>query len=224
MNRIITIDLEGDGLDKSINQSIFPNGCHLDPNTRIWCCTVTWNHGVSKTLVCKLPSTERAVINDEGKVVGLTKAVHYDDTVIPETIWANGVKHKIVSFDDYKDFIRTIWQLINVIASSEDKLYAKGYGKYNYDKLLLEIVFNKFGYEIPDWWERVWVNAGEDRLVNVLWKETPSQIHSGTYIPNQQYMNYGIQHNIVDSEQLFDVVMKVRQSRDKEEQIKKDFQ
>lgn len=223
MNRIRTIDLEGDGLDKSINQSIFPNGCHLDPNTRIWCCTVTLEHGVSKTFVCKLPSIERAVINDEGKVVGLTKAVHYDDTVIPETIWANGVKHKIVSCDDYKEFIGIIWQIINVIASGEDKLYAKGYGKYNYDKLLLEIIFKKFGYEIPDWWERVWVNAGEDRLVNLLWKETPSQIHSGTYIPNQQYMNYGIQHNIVDSEQLFDVVMKVRQTHEMEEAIKGDF-
>ena len=223
MNRIITIDLEGDGLDKSINQSIFPNGCHLDPNTRIWCCTVTWDKGVSKTLVCKLPSTERAVVNDEGKVVGLTKAVHYDDTVVPVTIWANGVKHKIVSYDDYKDFIHMIWSLINIIASGEDKLYAKGYGKYNYDKLLLEIIFNKFGYEIPDWWDRVWVNAGEDRLVNKLWKETPSQIHSGTYIPNQQYMNYGIQHNIVDSEQLFDVVMKVRQINNMEEAIKRDF-
>lgn len=223
MNRIITIDLEGDGLDKSINQSIFPNGCHLDPNTRIWCCTVTWDKGVSKTLVCKLPSTERAVINDEGKVVGLTKAVHYDDTVIPETIWANGVKHKIVSYNDYKLFINDIWSLINVIASGEDKLYAKGYGKYNYDKLLLEIIFKKFGYEIPDWWDRVWVNAGEDRLVNVLWKETPSQIHSGTYIPNQQYMNYGIQHNIVDSEQLFDVVTKVNQIHEMEDAIKRDF-
>lgn len=223
MNRIITIDLEGDGLDKSINQSIFPNGCHLDPNTRIWCCTITWDKGVSKTLVCKLPSIERAVVNDEGKVVGLTKAVHYDDTVIPETIWANGVKHKIDSCDDYKVFIGKIWAMINVIASGEDKLYAKGYGKYNYDKLLLEIIFKKFEYEIPDWWDRVWVNAGEDRLVNKLWKETPSQIHSGTYIPNQQYMNYGIQHNIVDSEQLFDVVMKVRQFNNMEEAINRDF-
>ena len=208
MNRIVTIDLEGDGLDKSINQSIFPTGCHLDPNTRIWCCTVTWAKSVgSKTLVCKLPSTERVVVNDEAKVVGLTKAVHYDDTVVPETIWANGVKHKIVSYDDYKDYIEQIWSIINIIASDDNKLYAKGYGKYNYDKLLLEIIFKKFGYEIPDWWDRVWVNVGEDRLVNKLWKETPSQIHSGTYIPNQQYMNYGIQHNIVDSEQLFDIVV-----------------
>lgn len=223
MNRIITIDLEGDGLDKSINQSIFPNGCHLDPNTRIWCCTITWDKGVSKTLVCKLPSIERAVVNDEGEVVGLTKAVHYDDTVVPETIWANGVKHKIDSYNDYKEFIKAIWSLIDVISVANGKLYAKGYGKYNYDKLLLEIIFKKFGYEIPDWWDRVWVNAGEDRLVNKLWKETPSQIHSGTYIPNQQYMNYGIQHNIVDSEQLFDVVMKVRQFNNMEEAIKRDF-
>lgn len=223
MNRIITIDLEGDGLDKSINQSIFPNGCHLDPNTRIWCCTVTWNHGVSETHVCKLPSKERAVINEEGKVVCFTKAVHHNSTVIPQTIWANGVKHQISPFNDYKFFIHSIWLMINQIASSEDKLYAKGYGKYNYDKLLLEIILKKFGYWLPDWWDRVWVNAGEDKLVNKLWKETPSQIHSGTYIPNQQYMNYGIQHNIVDSEQLFDVVMKVRQTHEMEEAIKRDF-
>lgn len=76
---------------------------------------------------------------------------------------------------------------------------------------------------LPDWWNRVWVNAGEDKLVNKLWKETPSQIHSGTYIPNQQYMNYGIQHNIVDSEQLFDVVMKVRQTHEMEDAIQEDF-
>lgn len=65
-NLIATFDVEGDGLDRAINQNIFPDGCHLDPNTRCWCATFTIRHDNkvdTYTFVSKLNGT-RPVTNN----------------------------------------------------------------------------------------------------------------------------------------------------------------
>lgn len=57
---IATLDVEGDGLDRDINQKLFPDGAHIDPNSRVWCATFTIRHnqGVNTyTFVSKLNGT-----------------------------------------------------------------------------------------------------------------------------------------------------------------------
>lgn len=83
-NRFFTFDLEGDARSASFNQSKFPNGCHLDPGTRLWSSTICMFDDRTDTVmemvhVCKLPSEPRKYPNPtrfEGKFVYDTGIYH----------------------------------------------------------------------------------------------------------------------------------------------------
>lgn len=185
--KLVTIDIEGDALVAEINQRLFPEGGHYDPDTRLWCITFTDDKGTD-TYVCKLPTQPR-----QGR-----KAHHKAATKVPKEI--NG--HKVTEVTDYWSFLNTIYLLLKLYKLSGYKICFKGYGKYNYDKDMLEIVFKKFNIDTDVL----------DCLINVYkatvgrWKESPKQVKKGEYIPNQQYMNNGIKHNIEDSIQLYNIV------------------
>lgn len=185
--KLVTIDIEGDALVAEINQRLFPEGGHYDPDTRLWCITFTDDKGTD-TYVCKLPTQPRP-----GR-----KAYHKAATKVPKEI----DEHKITEVTDYWSFLNTIYLLLKLYKLSGYKICFKGYGKYNYDKDMLEIVFKKFDID----------TEVLDCLINVYkatvgrWKESPKQVKKGEYIPNQQYMNNGIKHNIEDSIQLYNIV------------------
>ena len=186
--KIATIDIEGDGLSKDLNQKLFKNGGHYDPDTRLWCITFTDDKGTD-TYVCKLPPIPRP-----GR-----KAYHEVATKVPNEI--NG--HKITEVTDYWSFLDTIYLLLKRYKLSGYKICFKGYGKYNYDKDMLEIIFKKFNIDtdILD----CLINAHKSTVGR--WKETDKQIHTGIRIPNQEYIINGIKHNIEDSIQLYNLVM-----------------
>lgn len=83
-NRFFTFDLEGDARSASFNQSKFPNGCHLDPGTRLWSSTICMFDDRTDTVmemvhVCKLPSEPRKYPNPtrfEGRFVYDTGIYH----------------------------------------------------------------------------------------------------------------------------------------------------
>ena len=185
--KTVTIDIEGDGISKDINQKLFPNGGHYDPETRIWCVTFTDDNGTD-TYVCKLPPTPRP-----GR-----KAYHELNTRVPKEIGG----HKVTEVKNYWSFLNTIYLIIKLYKVTGCSICFKGYGKYDYDKDMLEIVFKKFGIETDVL----------DCLINVhkqtvgRWKETTKQIYTGTRIPNQEYIINGIKHNIEDSIQLYNLV------------------
>lgn len=69
--KLATIDFEGDALHKSINQRIFPKGCHFDPGTRVWCATISYEYEgqmFTKQYVTKLNGT-RVLRNEDGTFI-----------------------------------------------------------------------------------------------------------------------------------------------------------
>lgn len=179
-----TIDIEGDGLYRTLNQKLFPEGNHFDPGTIIWCVTFCDQDYNTLTLVKKLPETPRHV-----KDGVYTKAVHYRDSVVPKEI--DG--HVIKEFTDNLEFMKEIsWQIM----ISDGKIYAKGYKDYNYDSMLFRTYCkrNNFYGDFA---------ANFITVVNpTVWEETHGQVKRGQWISNQDYMVTGIRHNIEDAMQL----------------------
>jgi hypothetical protein len=190
--KIVTIDIEGDALSKDINQKLFPEGGHYDPDTRIWC--VTFAHdSETYTYVCKLPNTVRTLPNGMK-----TKAYHEDATVVPESV--DG--HNVMQFRVYSSFIYAIYCRMCKLKELGFTVCFKGYGKYNYDKDMLTIIFDKFGLDTSV----LECMLNVHKLTVGRWSETAKQISTGTRIPNQEYIIRGIRHNIEDCLQLYNIV------------------
>lgn len=212
---IVTIDIEGDALSPDINQKLFPSGCHMDPNTRVWCCTFTipeFRSGetYTRTLVCKLPDKPREIIQEDGKFHGWkTSSIHKKETIVPSKLDTNyGTDHVIVSYDNYEEYLTEIRDILDACLLT-CFVVCKGYNKvYNYDKLMLEHLFKEHNIELPDHWDNC-VNAIQIcPNLTYCWKATTEQAHTGDNIPNQEYIINGIKHNIEDSVQLYNLFTK----------------
>ena len=179
-----TIDIEGDGLKSSINQKLFPNGNHFDPDTIMWCITFCDQDYDTLTLVKKLPPEKRKV---HGVKDMLNSSYHEITTVIPKVI----DNHEIIEFTDWQEFLKEItWQIM----ISEGDIYSKGYGKYNYDAMVLKANY-----------ERNNVYDGVSKLIKSVnptkWDKTFEQVKN-YIVPNQEFTERGIKHNIEDAIQL----------------------
>lgn len=184
-NNIYTIDCEGDGLSKDLNRVVFPDGNHFDPDTRIWCVTITNPNFDTYTSVCKIPGT-RTLPNG-----WTTKAYHEPTTKVPNRIWACGEFHNVIEFTNYNDFLWNIHNILELLPN----VHFKGFGSHDYDKELLQVNFKKYNIDtIP---LKKMVNVNPTR-----WTKTEEQVHTSDYLPNQDYLNYGIKHNIEDTIQL----------------------
>lgn len=235
---IHTIDIEGDGLHRSINQKLFPDGCHLDPNTRIWSVTFTMRaspnleatiHDMYKgeymtraiTYVCKLPDHVRALKSSSGEPRPYwiddirhtcTIAKHLKSTVVPCSIDAldklSNLEYEICAIPDYTKFLLVIADIIDnrlpIVRQGKNlPLISKGYkskeGKeYNYDYLVLKNACNKYGVNFD--------GSHMIELSDIPNLESIAQVEPGNDIPNQEYMNIGVQHNIEDALKLSDYV------------------
>lgn len=179
-----TIDIEGDG-NTYDNKRLFPEGNHFDPDTIIWCVTFCNQDYETITLVKKLPNTTRVIRGVTG--TGRTRAVHEAKTVIPNEIDGHVVKE----FTDWQSFLTEIaWEIM----ITDGPLFSKGYGKYNYDAMVLKANFER--------------NARYDMASRYIksvrpsvWEETHAQVRKGVK-PNQEYTEDGIRHNIEDAVQL----------------------
>ena len=128
-----TIDIEGDG-NTTINKRLFPDADHFDPDTIMWCITFCDQDYNTLTLVKKLPHETRIINGVTGK--GRTNSYHEISTVIPNSI----DNHQIIEFTNWNDYLKEItWQ---IMISSGD-IYAKGYGEYNYDAMVLKANFER---------------------------------------------------------------------------------
>jgi hypothetical protein len=164
-DKIAIIDLEGDGAKATINQQLFPNGCHLDPDTRIWCATVVYRDETdwkerftyAATWVCKLPSEPRKYPNPmpywqngTRRYAIDTGIYHYPQIQVDEKRIDGLFEQKYikVATSDYKDFLNRLAHLLNDNYNRGIHTYCKAYvrdGKvYNYDKLLLKKEFDKY--------------------------------------------------------------------------------
>lgn len=233
IKKIVTLDLEGDGLKKEINQKLFPTGCHIDPNTRIWCATFTARLDgqiITSTYTTKLNGTRAVYVN--GRMSGMTTAEHYESTVIPTEIDTVFGHHQIRAFQDESDlFVSLIRYLMKL--DNKYEVWVKGYNGYKYDYLAL---MNSM--------VRLWPNtnmtkvtefmndvislkfrdaAAEFPKLQVNWPGTTEQVQIGDFKDNQTYMNTGIIHNIEDSYQLFTMVERYAKEANANERINGDF-
>jgi hypothetical protein len=237
-NRIITLDLEGDGLKKEINQKLFPTGCHFDPNTRIWCATFTTRvEGIIRTVtyVSKLNGTRPVYVKDANgndRMAGMTTAEHYASTVIPTEVNSRFGHHKIISCDTIIDLVKKIITNLGKLAAHHE-IWIKGYNGYKYDQIAL---FNSLYKLLPNLDESLIVKQFNDVFdvkfrdaskefpkLQVNWPGTTEQVQIGDLKDNQTYMNTGIIHNIEDSYQLFTMVERYAKEANAEERIKGDF-
>ena len=178
-----TIDIEGDALSKDINQKLFPEGNHFDPGTRIWCVTFCDGADMStETFVHRLDGIR------EVKEGVFTKAYHEKYYEVPATI----IGRPVMEIPNVKDFLYQVyWKLVTMAP-----VYSKGYGKYNFDLQALYANFERAGL-----WTRPL--EGTVKSVNTTrWNRTSSQVYTGGYKGNREYMMDGIRHNIEDSIQL----------------------
>lgn len=190
--KFVTMDIEGDGLSRDINQKIFPEGGHYDPDTRLWCVTFAVED-ITRTYVCKLPNKPRELPNGMK-----TKAYHEDATKVPEYIG----KHKIKEFRIYSSFIYAIYKSLLQMEELGYKVYFKGYDKFDYDRDMLEMKFKEFN--IPTGTLNNLYNINKE--MNITWKKTYDQVTTGKWLNNQEYMESGIRHNIEDAIQLYEVI------------------
>lgn len=245
--KLATIDFEGDALHKSINQQIFPKGCHFDPGTRVWCVTISWSYEgrqmCTNQYVTKLRGTRR-IKNDEGNylydaVTGEpleTVAKHNDDTKVPLDLY-NGREHITVleCSTEHKlyDCVRN--EIVSLLAQGYT-ICSKGYGKYNYDNMLFLTLMNRYKEDRDETIDiynhakcyNLITNVANTKLDNVhtvsqLWKPTHKQVAKGQYISNQEYLEHGMKHNLADCENLFNLISKYYKVWDKRRSIEDDF-
>ena len=243
--KLATIDFEGDALHKSINQQIFPKGCHFDPGTRVWCATISYyNEGqmFTKQFVTKLNGT-REIRNEDGTYIfdnnGFklrTVATHEKDTKVPLDLY-KGSEHitlkECVTEHELYEYVRAN---IVTLLSADYTICSKGYGKYNYDNMLFLTLMNRYKDESGDIINlyahancyNLITNVANTKLDNVhtvsqLWKPTHKQIAKGQSIPNQEYLEHGMKHNLEDCESLYNLIAKYYKVWDKRRSIEDDF-
>ena len=207
--KFATIDIEGDGIKREINQRLFPDGCHYDPGTIPWIVTITITSDNGKTgtmsIFHKLPSEgdRRTVILPDGEIYGRVSSWHNKESKVYDSN-----KKLVDCFIDLSDkpmieFYKEIHKVIKWLKDNEYTVAFKGYwntqeGKlYEYDKMLLRDKFKLNGLS-TDVLDCV-------RAVNVKMEQTHKQTYVGG-IPNEIFMNDGIQHNIEDCKQLHKVI------------------
>jgi hypothetical protein len=244
--KLATIDFEGDALHKSINQQIFPKGCHFDPGTRVWCATISYDYEgqmFTKQFVTKLHGNRR-VKNDEGNYLYdaetgfqlMTVAKHDDDTKVPLDLY-KGREHielfECLCEHDLYDNIRM--EIASLLAQGYT-ICSKGYGKYNYDNMLFLTLMNRYKEDRDETIDiynhdkcyHLITNVANTKLDNVhtvsqLWKPTHKQVAKGQSIPNQEYLEHGMKHNLEDCENLFKLISKYYKVWDKRRSIEDDF-
>ena len=185
--KLVTIDIEGDSCSRDVNKKLFPVPPHYDPDTRVWSVTFT-DELETETYVCKLPPQPRP-----GR-----KAYHEVATKVPN----NMDNHIVKEESDYVEFLWMIYYKLLYYKRKNYHICFKGYGSYNYDKDMLEIIFKKFDVD-TDVLDSM-INAYKATVGR--WKETSKQVYTGNRIPNQKYLINGLRHNIEDSEQLYNII------------------
>lgn len=196
--KYLTIDIECD-ISSKLCRELFQNNNHRDPNSRMWIYTITYNNnGINKSIskICKLPQQPRVVIGDNG--IKKSTGIYHDSTnVINKEIFDS----KIIEFDDYNKYINALHADIEWIKQNNLPLFFYGWydNKNNihddYDYEMIKSIFTNYSID----------TSVLDCMINVNRKFgirkpfTTSQIKKGQYIPNQEYMNIAIKHNIEDS-------------------------
>lgn len=244
--KLATIDFEGDALDKSINQRIFPKGCHFDPGTRVWCATISYDYEgqmFTNQYVTKLNGT-RELRNEDGTFIFdankhklRTKATHEKDTKVPLDLYKGREHITVIECLTEHELYDSIRIEIVSLLSQDYTICSKGYGKYNYDNMLFLTLMNRYYKDERDETIDIYnhancynliTNVANTKLDNVhtvsqLWKPTHKQVSKGQSIPNQQYLEHGMKHNLEDCENLFNLIAKYYKVWDKRRSIEDDF-
>jgi hypothetical protein len=205
--KIATIDIEGDGLRRELQQKIFENLGHFDRKTRPWCIGITTDQG-TKMYVCKLPSRGRHIGDIEDKEYYGPK--HDESTKIPSTI--DGVE--VRPFENRDNMILYIVSEILRLSAEGYEILFKGYkdhrliepDDYEDDFVLCELD-EDFGYDlelIKTRIERIMskVTSSMKLVYPKTWDNTHRQGYTGGK-SNQVFLENGIRHCKEDCEQLY---------------------
>lgn len=99
-NKFCTLDCEGDARSARVNQAMFPNGCHFDPDTRVWCVTSCLYDEERDEIkeyifVCKLPNKPREYPKDKDGNYPWIAGKVYKDTGIYHDVNSKVYKQEI---------------------------------------------------------------------------------------------------------------------------------
>lgn len=188
IEKFITIDLEGDANVQQCRE-YWPEGNHFDKNTIPWCISFYDGIGI-ETYVCKLPQDERDIYDDNGKWLGRTKSCHLFSTKVPNC--AHECK-------DLTEWCNRIYRLLKKCKEYNIPVYFKQYYDrdgivHDYDKEVLEITFNKYNVDTSV--------LSIIKGLKIKTKPTFGQ-NKDSGLPNQEYMNMGVQHNREDVVELY---------------------
>lgn len=213
MTRITTIDIEGDVgsvASKDPSEPIadyrhYLPGNHRDPDTRIWCYTITVRengHNISFTSACLLPLEPR----------------HFTDKFGHDNVWINGwhsptntmdnlqveskspVYQNFYTSDRYEDFLLELSDWLSTFKLHGDTVYFKGNKQWNddYDYEVIKNAFSKYEIPVPTNMVNVYKVYSD---IEIPTNNKDPQQHHGI-IENNAYMNKGIQHNLSDAKYL----------------------
>lgn len=195
--KIITLDLENDNSIKNCRK--YFNFPYRDPENQPWLCTFAVNDGNKKSKITfgiRLPEEifQREFMDKNGNIQRTGIYHNYDNKF--NTEYKVNDCGWIMRKGNYEEFFQKIANIIN--SDKIDKIYYKGFG-----------TSDNFDYEVLKYWMNKYnINCKLDKLVNV-YSEMPTfkmnrtfeQMHKG-YVPNEQYMNMAVKHNIEDAELL----------------------
>lgn len=159
------------------------------------------------TYACKLPPTPRMYSDGED-----TNVYHLESTIIDNKIEAYGKERNVKEISDRKEFNKEIFDTFKYIYSIGCSVIVKGYNKelnkkYGLlDRLELEDNYTRYCGELPFHLKFIGCFIPE-------WKPTSCQGVKKNKkniipIPNQQYLNNGLKHNIEDTIQLYEWINK----------------
>ena len=197
--KYITLDLENDNSIKNCRK--YFNFPYRDPENQPWLCTFAIasdnKEEISRvTYGIRLPEEvfQREFMDKNGNIQRTGIYHNYDNKFYSslQVVDCGWIMRK----GNYEEFFKKIAKVIN--NENIDKIYYKGFGTSdNFDYEVLKYWMNK--YNIP---------CRLDKLVNI-YQEKPDfkmqrtfeQQHYG-YVPNEEYMNKAVKHNIEDAELL----------------------
>ena len=188
MSKYVTIDLEGDANAQQCRR-IFKEGNHFDKDTIPWCISF-YNGEDLNTIVCKLPEHTRPIIKD-GIIVDYTRSYHSKETKVP---------NNCIECTNLKEWSDKVYNYLKIFKDRNTPVCFKKFVdkeglEHDYDKDVLEIVFNRYNLDTSV--------LSVVKGIKIKTNPTRTQIKKGSFTDNQKYLEIGIEHNRSDVRELY---------------------
>lgn len=205
MDKFITIDIEGDISSKYCREDFTEDTLYRDPNTIMWLCSFyTGNESIAYGI--RLPPIPRRYFSPRKGIIESTMQYHEQTNVFPKEVNDCG---SCINEADYIKFLKAIANVINHCYDEGYNVYFKGYKeghkRDSYDREIISSLMKKYN-----------VGCHTECLVDVYDEYTcfwmsPTYQQKGQRTENQIWMNNAIKHNLEDSKELWNAILRRKQ-------------